>query len=379
MKKLWKKIRRDSPARSGESSPKSGSTRGSVASLNIGYEVREKDLTKLHKAAWTGNLNKVKQLARKDPSPLDKENRTPLHLACVQGNEHVVRELLEWKAKVNIGDNQSRSPLMRAVEFGQEGCVALLLDYRVDVDTRDSHGNTALHLGVETGSINTIGMLLKAGAAMDTRNKEGLAPLHLAVRHKQEDVCRLLLKERANVDVEDINLRTPLMHACQDGSINLVKLFLEFNANTQHKDSKNWSADDCAVIQGHHACSQLIADYTSQRGRASTASTPRSGSWGPSSLLSSPRGHESIGLPAQDGAGDDSDNETNSRASGAPGSDSWADSSQADEIADRAKEGSDVDEELFEEDKSKCLVFTYNFNVCYTLGSFYTNAKSTSL
>ncbi|GFS08393.1 ankyrin repeat domain-containing protein 26 [Elysia marginata] len=282
MKKLWKKIRRDSPARSGESSPKSGSTRGSVASLNIGYEVREKDLTKLHKAAWTGNLNK-------------------------------------------------------AVEFGQEGCVALLLAYRVDVDTRDSHGDTALHLGVETGNINVAGMLLKAGAAMDTRNKEGLAPLHLAVRHKHEDVCRLLLKERANVDVEDINLRTPLMHACQDGSINLVKLFLEFNANTQHKDSKNWSADDCAVIQGHHACSQLIADHTSQRGRASTASTPRSGSLGPSSVLSSPRGHESIGLPAQDAAEDDSDNETNSRASAAPGSDSWADSSQADEVVERAK------------------------------------------
>ncbi|GFN77432.1 pote ankyrin domain family member b [Plakobranchus ocellatus] len=337
MKKLWKKVRRASPSKSGESSPKSGSTRGSVASLNIGYDVKEKDLTKLHKAAWTGNLNKVKQLARKDPSPLDKENRTPLHLACVQGNEHVVQELLEWKAKVNIGDNQSRTPLMRAVEFGQEGCVALLLAYRVDVDTKDSLGNTALHLAVETGNLSIISMLLKAGASRDSRNKEGLAALHLAVRHKLEDVCRLLLKERANVDVEDINLRTPLMHACQDGSINLVKLLLEFNANTQHKDSKNWSADDCAVIQGHHACSQLIADHTSQRGRASTASTPRSGSWQPSSVLSSPRGHDSMGLPAQDGAGDDSDNETNSRASGAPGSDSWADSSQADEIADKPK------------------------------------------
>ena len=75
MKKLWRKVRKGSPGRSRDSSPKGGSTRGSVASLNIGYEVREKDLGKLHKAAWIGDLNKVKQLAKKDPSPLDKENR----------------------------------------------------------------------------------------------------------------------------------------------------------------------------------------------------------------------------------------------------------------------------------------------------------------
>lgn len=40
-----------------------------------GYEIREKDLGKLHKAAWNGELTKVKQLAKKDASPLDKENR----------------------------------------------------------------------------------------------------------------------------------------------------------------------------------------------------------------------------------------------------------------------------------------------------------------
>ena len=57
-----------------------GSSRqGSVTSLAAqvigGYEVREKDLGKLHKAAWTGDLNKVKQLAKKDVSSRDKENR----------------------------------------------------------------------------------------------------------------------------------------------------------------------------------------------------------------------------------------------------------------------------------------------------------------
>lgn len=41
----------------------------------LGYDVKEKDLPKIHKAAWTGDLAKVKQLAKKDSCALDKDNR----------------------------------------------------------------------------------------------------------------------------------------------------------------------------------------------------------------------------------------------------------------------------------------------------------------
>ncbi|BFZ10588.1 hypothetical protein BsWGS_13626 [Bradybaena similaris] len=343
MKKLWKRVTKRSPSRSGEASPKSGSTRGSVASLNIGYQVREKDLGKLHKAAWRGDLNKVKQLAKKDPSPLDKENRTPLHLACVQGHEHIVQELLEWKAKANIGDNQAKTPLMRAIEFQQEGCVTLLLAYKVDIDTVDAHGNTALHMAAEGGNLSIVTMLIRSGASLNTRNKEGLAPLHLAVKNKHADICQLLLQEKADVNVEDTHFRTPLMYACQDGSISLVKLLLQYNADTTHKDSKGWTADDCSVIQGHHACSQLISEHNHRMSLAS----PRSISQ-PSSLLNTPRDKDSIGLPVFDGGDENSDNETESKVSGTPGSDSWADSpdvSLADDSGRLRKEVS-VDEEV---------------------------------
>ena len=63
-----------------KSSDASASGRGSNRSLDkeqgsFGYELREKDLGKLHKAAWNGDINKVKQLAKKDANSLDKEKR----------------------------------------------------------------------------------------------------------------------------------------------------------------------------------------------------------------------------------------------------------------------------------------------------------------
>ncbi len=55
---------------------KAHSRSGSVVSETGVYVVRDKDLPKLHKAAWTGDLNKVKQLAKKNVNELDKSNRS---------------------------------------------------------------------------------------------------------------------------------------------------------------------------------------------------------------------------------------------------------------------------------------------------------------
>ncbi|KAK7503607.1 hypothetical protein BaRGS_00005146 [Batillaria attramentaria] len=356
MKKFFKNIRKKSPARSGPppgGSPVLGASRGSTASLVIGYDVREKELGKLHKAAWIGDLAKVQQLAKKDPSPLDKENRTPLHLACAQGHERIVQELLEWKAKTNIGDADSRTPLMKAVECRHENCVELLLRDRVELNSVDSAGNTSLHIAANDGSTKIVKMLCAAGANMTIKNKEGLTPLHVAVKEKHEDVCRVILSNRGQVDIEDNNLRTPLMYACQDGSITLVKLLLDSGASTEHRDAKGWSADDCAVIQGHHTCSQLISDHNHRQQRGSTASTPRSTAGsrsatprGPSpfAMPPTPRGGDkdsaSFGLPVADAGGDESGDETLSKASAkGAGSDSWGDDTDVSLAEDRKGKG----------------------------------------
>lgn len=54
-------------------SPNTSDT-GSV--LSVGYDLKEKDLGKVHKAAYGGDLAKLKHLAKKnDINQLDKENR----------------------------------------------------------------------------------------------------------------------------------------------------------------------------------------------------------------------------------------------------------------------------------------------------------------
>ena len=69
--------------RIGGKGKKESSPQSSIGATNDVYDVREKELGKLHKAAWVGDLSKVKQLAKKDASPLDKENRFGLFVCHV--------------------------------------------------------------------------------------------------------------------------------------------------------------------------------------------------------------------------------------------------------------------------------------------------------
>eukprot|EP00064_Thunnus_orientalis_P010378 superscaffoldBa00001408_g10404 len=237
---------------------------GSV--LSVGYELKDKDLGKVHKAALAGDLAKLKQLAKKnDINQLDKENRTALHIACATGHVEVVQFLVESKAKLNLCDNQNRSALMKAVQGQHERCVSLLLENHAEPSLVDINGNTALHLAANIPSISTAVLLLEHEAAINAQNKDGFTPLTVAVREDHIEMAEFLLKEGADVNFLDQDQRSPLMIAAGNGQIGMLRLLLRFDADITLKDTKGWSADDYAVMNGHHPCSLLIIEHGTQR------------------------------------------------------------------------------------------------------------------
>ncbi|KAM7397044.1 hypothetical protein PAMP_020042 [Pampus punctatissimus] len=232
---------------------------GSV--LSVGYELKEKDLGKVHKAASVGDLAKLKQLAKKnDINQLDKENRTALHIACASGHVEVVQFLVESKAKLNLCDNQNRSALMKAVQGQHERCVSLLLENHAEPSLVDINGNTALHLAANIPSISTAALLLEYEADINAQNKDGFTPLIVAVREDHIEMAEFLLKKRANVNFLAQDQRSPLMIAASNGQIGMLRLLLRFEADITLKDTKGWSADDYAVMNGHHPVSKSAAD-----------------------------------------------------------------------------------------------------------------------
>ncbi|XP_073429462.1 ankyrin repeat domain-containing protein 26 isoform X3 [Dendrobates tinctorius] len=243
--------------------PSSTSETGSVQSA--GYELKEKELSKVHRAASSGDVAKIRQLLHKqDVNQVDKENRTPLHLACANGHLDVVKLLVENKAKLNACDNDNRSPVMKAIQCQHEPCVTVLLENQADPNVVDLNENAALHLAALIPSMSIAVQLLEHGANINAMNKDGCTPLILAVTENHQEMVELLVKEGADLNLRDSNGRTPLMIAASNGHISLVKYLLQNNADSSLKDLTGWTADDYAVNDGHHACSQLIFEYGSR-------------------------------------------------------------------------------------------------------------------
>ncbi|XP_053319656.1 ankyrin repeat domain-containing protein 26-like [Spea bombifrons] len=241
----------------------SPSETGSVLS---GYDVEVKELGKLHRAASSGDVDKIRQLIRKhDINEPDKDSRTPLHLACALGHPDAVATLIENKPKLNICDNDHRSPLMKAIQCQQERCATILLEHGADPNVADINGNAALHFAALIPSMPLAVQLLDHGADINASNKEGCTPLMLAVTENHEEIVEFLLNQGADVNTVNKSHRTSLLIAASKGYINLVKMLLQNNADPFLKDEKGWTPDDHAVVNGHHACSHLIIEHCARK------------------------------------------------------------------------------------------------------------------
>ncbi|XP_077870104.1 uncharacterized protein LOC100371645 [Saccoglossus kowalevskii] len=329
MKKFLRtSLRRKTPSPDRKSNQHEGPT--------LTYDIKEKELPKLHKAAWNGDLSKIKQIAKKgDLNQLDKENRSALHLACAQGHTDVVQYLTSNKAKLNVCDNGQQSPLMKAVQSDSVQCVRVLLEHNADPNLIDKDGMTALHLAAQSSSADSVSLLLDSGAMVNATDKNACTPLHLATSADSDDVVELLLHKDADVNATDQNQRTPLMLACQADQIGIVKLLLESKADTEIKDSKGWSAADHAVMKAHHGCSHLINEHSAAH-RAKPVSRQGGMFRSPGApIVGAPEnghiGGYGLGGPAADAGEDVLSQEEESVSRMSELHDSWGDTSEADD------------------------------------------------
>ena len=105
---------------------------------------------KIHDAAKSGDLEKVKALLKDNPDlSLSKNDNddTALHFAALKGHNDIVELLLTNKADVNAKDKDGLSPLLLAANGGYPDVVQSLLTAKADVSVRARRGGqTALYV-----------------------------------------------------------------------------------------------------------------------------------------------------------------------------------------------------------------------------------------
>lgn len=118
----------------------------------------------------------------------DEDERTPLHVACEDGNDVAVTTLLSRGAEITGQDHGGYSPLHLAVLSRM--AVDILLRAGAHVGAVNIDGSTALHLACSSGSSAEVAALLKHDSTtVNVRNLDGDTPLHAAAAAAEaEDV-----------------------------------------------------------------------------------------------------------------------------------------------------------------------------------------------
>ncbi|XP_056142602.1 B-cell lymphoma 3 protein homolog [Lampris incognitus] len=182
-------------------------------------------------------------LARRDLNVYNNLRQTPLHLAVITHQAYMVEALLKAGADPSFLDRNGQTALHLCCEYGQQDCLAVVLSYLPSptcLDFRNFEGLSSLHLAVQGGWKDLAKMLLNAGAdinAMD--NKSGQSPVMHAVESNNIDMVRFLIENGCDVNSQAYSGNTALHSACGRGQVDTVRVLLKSGADSSLKNYHN--------------------------------------------------------------------------------------------------------------------------------------------
>ena len=205
-------------------------------------ELLPRKVTGPHLAAYFGLLETMTALLMSQNCLefQDSVGWTPLSYAVDNGQEAMVKLLLEKGAKANINYNNfdSEPPLFYAVTKGYEEIAKLLLEKGVNLEFKDPLGQTVLSYAAEKGKEAVVKLLLEKGAELETKSRTGRTPLSYAVEYREEAVVKLLLDHGADPVSKSNSGATPLDWAKRRGHQSVVKLLLDKGGDPMRGSTK---------------------------------------------------------------------------------------------------------------------------------------------
>ncbi|MGF6599717.1 ankyrin repeat protein [Paraburkholderia sp. GAS448] len=115
----------------------------------------------------------------------DKVGENAMMMAALNDDVTIVKILIEKGAEVN---KKGWAPLHYAAANGNDEIVKLLLDHSAYVDAGSPNGTTPLMMAARGGHVSTVKLLLDNGADMNVKNQIGMTALDFAKQYKEPDV-----------------------------------------------------------------------------------------------------------------------------------------------------------------------------------------------
>ena len=171
----------------------------------------------------------------------DKDGNTAFWYAYKQGDEEMMKLLIEYEGNLNIVFNKSGStPLTKAVRDNKLETARLFLQNKASVGQKDGCGYSSLLYAYKIGDEEMVKLLIKYGADLNAVfNEGGSIPLIQAAKDKKFAMARLFLQNKASVDQKDKDDNTALFYAYENGDEEMVNLLIAYGAYFDPSSSLN--------------------------------------------------------------------------------------------------------------------------------------------
>ncbi|KAK9447222.1 uncharacterized protein V1518DRAFT_100945 [Limtongia smithiae] len=222
------------------------------------------DRTVLHEAAISGR-NVVLDFIIAHPQQISAEamsmdiyGRTPLHYACIHGQDEMIKPLLGAGAPIDAQDQDNFTPLLFAISQNHAKCVELLIECGARVDPAGESDYIPLSMACQKGLYSITELLLKSHAAI-IADAEGLYPQHLIAQAGHFKLIPLLKEYGADINtIDKLNGWIALFYAASEGHYETVKALLAAGADLSFVDNKDLPPLYYAAWEGHLDCMQLL-------------------------------------------------------------------------------------------------------------------------
>jgi ankyrin repeat protein len=187
--------------------------------------------TALYVAIANGKEDVAKALIDKgaDVNLADNTGWTPLMFAAEKGYLTITQALLSAPGiDINAQKSNGATALYVAIANGQDDVVKALIDKGADVNIANNDGWTPLMLAIQEGLLTITQALLSApGIDINAQKSDGATALFVAAANGNYDVVKALIKQGADVDITDNHGQTPMMVANSLGYMTIVQAFFD--------------------------------------------------------------------------------------------------------------------------------------------------------
>lgn len=228
-----------------------------------------------------GNHERYQQF--KDGCHIDRDGRTPLHLAAFSARnwECLVEEAIKAGCNHNATDRFGKTAVHYAVERENVGCLEKLIQKRCNLDAISSDGLTPLMMAAVKGDPGVMRILIKGGAKTNLANVLGETALHYTAgctprehtttntgakgggnslvildcddqmivpsSKKNPEAIRILIAGKADLNKQDETGRTALHWTAERNDSDCADLLIEAGASLDIEDKEGGTPFGLAI------------------------------------------------------------------------------------------------------------------------------------